>query len=81
MPSHYAKDIKIIPCNMEKFLIFTLDNLKFLDSYQFLNTSLRELLSNLQNSGHDFKIFNDFFKKWNFASSFFKKKEFFHIPF
>ena len=65
MPRNFAQEMKIIPCTTEKFLMFTLDGLKFLDSFQFLNSSLEELVFNLRNSGHDFKIFNNFFKNEN----------------
>ncbi|GFQ67694.1 c2H2-type domain-containing protein [Trichonephila clavata] len=61
MPMNIAKDINIIPANMEKFTMFTLDHLKFLDSYQFLDASLDALVHNLNISNHDFKIFNAFF--------------------
>jgi len=39
------EDIKVIPLNSEKFITFQIDNLCFLDSYQFLFTSLEELVS------------------------------------
>ncbi|GBN40293.1 hypothetical protein AVEN_44589-1 [Araneus ventricosus] len=42
--------------------MFTLDDLKFLDSYQFLDASLDTLINNLIVSNHSFKIFNSFFK-------------------
>ncbi|GIY85284.1 c2H2-type domain-containing protein [Caerostris extrusa] len=37
IPLNIAKCIGIIPVNMEKFTMFSLDHLKFLDSYQFLD--------------------------------------------
>jgi len=46
-------DIKIIPQTTERFLQFQIGNLKFLDSYQFLPTSLENLVSLLLKSGKD----------------------------
>ncbi|KAF8784960.1 hypothetical protein HNY73_010566 [Argiope bruennichi] len=57
MPMNIARDINIIPINMERFTMFTLDHLKFLDSYQFLDA----LAHNLNISKHSFKIFDAFF--------------------
>ena len=45
------EDIKVIPLNSEKFVTFQIGNLRFLDSYQFLSTSLEELVSLLLKSG------------------------------
>jgi len=45
------EDIKVIPLNSEKFITFQIGNLSFLDSYQFLSTSLEELVSLLLKSG------------------------------
>ncbi|KFM58434.1 hypothetical protein X975_13863, partial [Stegodyphus mimosarum] len=39
-----------------------LDELKFMDSYQFLDASLEALVENLKQSNHEFKIFNKFFE-------------------
>ncbi|GFT07975.1 c2H2-type domain-containing protein, partial [Nephila pilipes] len=61
LPPHIAKDINIIPVNIEKFTMFTLDHLKFLDSYQFLDASLDALVNNLNVSNHNFPIFDAFF--------------------
>ena len=36
----FNKKIGIIPNNIEKFLSFSIGNIKFKDSYQFLNASL-----------------------------------------
>ena len=44
-------DVKIIPLNGERFLQFQIGNLKFLDSFQFLSTSLENLVSLLLKSG------------------------------
>ena len=47
------EDIKVIPLNSEKFITFQIGNLRFLDSYQFLSTSLEELVSLLLKSGKE----------------------------
>ena len=53
----YFRKCKVIPKSTEKFLSFSLDNIKFLDSFQFMSTSLDNLVSNLRNSGlKSFKI-------------------------
>jgi len=44
-------DVKIIPLNGEQFIQFQIGNLKFLDSFQFLSTSLENLVSLLLKSG------------------------------
>ena len=44
-------DVKIIPLNAERFLQFQIGNLKFLDSFQFLSTSLENLVTLLSKSG------------------------------
>ncbi|GFT48458.1 c2H2-type domain-containing protein [Nephila pilipes] len=58
LPPHIAKDINIIPVNIEKIIIFTLDHLKFLDS---LDASLDALVNNLNTLNHNFPIFDAFF--------------------
>lgn len=57
----YAKKIKVIPINNEKFTTFTIDNLKFLDSFNFLSTSLANLVDSLNISGYHFPILNEYF--------------------
>ena len=47
------EDSKVIPLNSEKFIMFQIGNLRFLDSYQFLSTSLEELVSLLLKSGKE----------------------------
>ena len=43
-------DISVIPNNMEKYMSFTLGkHLRFMDSFQFLNSSLDKLVENLSN--------------------------------
>jgi hypothetical protein len=60
-----AKDKKItcIPNNMEKYMTFSISQLQFIDSLQFMNASLDSLVKNLQKD--DFKIFNDLIHKDN----------------
>ena len=41
-------DISCIPNNMERYLSFTIDNLHFIDSLQFINESLEKLYKNLR---------------------------------
>ena len=47
------KNIFIIPNNSEKYSSFSLSKLLFLDSYQFLNSSLAQLTEYLRQSGED----------------------------
>jgi len=39
--------VEIIPTNTEKFLAFQIDNVRFLDSFQFLSSSLDNLVSSM----------------------------------
>ena len=41
-------NIDCIPNNMERYLSFTIDNLRFIDSLQFMNESLEKLSANLK---------------------------------
>ncbi|WAR05701.1 hypothetical protein MAR_021070, partial [Mya arenaria] len=51
-------NIKCIANNMEKYISFSLGSLKFIDSLQFMNSSLEKLVENLKLSGDQcFKIF------------------------
>jgi hypothetical protein len=54
---------KILPKTTEKFLSFSIDNIKFLDSFQFLSASLETLVNNLKNSNADFPISRKIFEK------------------
>ncbi|XP_061191773.1 uncharacterized protein LOC133200019 [Saccostrea echinata] len=45
------KKISCIPNNMKKYISFSLDNLRFIDSLQFLNASLDTLVTNLAKEG------------------------------
>jgi len=46
-------DVKVIPLNGEKYVQFQIGNLRFLDSFQFLSTSLDNLVSLLLRSGKE----------------------------
>jgi len=46
-------DIRVIPLNGEKYLSFQVGNFHFIDSFQFLSTSLDILVSLLLQSGRD----------------------------
>ncbi|GFT01554.1 c2H2-type domain-containing protein [Trichonephila clavipes] len=61
LPKNIVKEVSVIPLNMEKLTMFTLDHLKFIDSFQFLDASLDALVRNLSISQHDFTIFEAFF--------------------
>ena len=48
-------DVNVIPQNSEKYLMFQIGLLRFLDSFQILSTSLEQLVSLLRKSGkHNF---------------------------
>ena len=42
-----TKQINVIPNNMEKYISFSIGNIRFLDSLQFLGASLDKLVSNM----------------------------------
>ena len=43
----HEKSINVIPCNAEKYMAFYIDKLAFIDSFQFMSSSLERLASNL----------------------------------
>ena len=49
----YYDDVKVIPLNSEKYMTFEIGYIRFLDSYQFLSTSLDNLVSLLLKSGRE----------------------------
>ncbi len=55
----YTKKITCIAQNSEKYISFSINKLRFLDSLQFLNSSLSELVKNLK--PEQFKIMRDNF--------------------
>ncbi|MEW8545679.1 MAG: DNA polymerase, partial [Candidatus Thiodiazotropha sp.] len=58
------KGIKCIPQNMERYISFSLGNLRFLDSFQFLSSSLECLTENLKANG-GMKNFKYFFSEFS----------------
>lgn len=56
------KKCEIIPKNSEQMLSFNLDNIQFLDSYQFTNESLAQMVKNLTNSNFEFPIMSKVFR-------------------
>ena len=51
--------INIIAQTDEKYISFNLNNMRFIDSYQFVNKPLAELVKEMKNDNHD----NEFLKK------------------
>jgi len=49
----YYDDVKVIPLNSEKYMTIEIDYIRFLDSYQFLSTSLDHLVTLLLKSGRE----------------------------
>ena len=43
----FNKGVKVIPNNMEKYMAFMVDDLTFIDSFQFMNQSLSNFANNL----------------------------------
>ena len=52
-------NISVIPNNFEKFMSFKIGDLKFLDSFQFLSSSLEQLSKNLYDETDKFKYLNN----------------------
>ena len=46
-------NLKVIANTMEKYISFSMGNLKFIDSYQFMGASLQKLVTNLAVEGKD----------------------------
>ena len=54
--SKFDVKVSVIPNGLEKYMVFTIDkNLVFIESLQFMNSSLDSLVKNLSNN--DFKYF------------------------
>jgi len=49
----YFDNVDCIPLNSEKYITFNLDELTFMDSYQFMPSSLDSLCTNLKKGGLD----------------------------
>ena len=64
LKDNVMKNISIIPQSSEKYKAFLIDNMKFLDSCQFLSESLEQLTKNLSNSDYNFPIVNKAFEKF-----------------
>jgi hypothetical protein len=41
------RSVKIIALNLERYISFEIEHLRFIDSYQFLNAKLKKLVNNL----------------------------------
>jgi hypothetical protein len=52
------KNINVIPNSYEKFMSFSIGDLKFIDSIQFMNSSLESLVDNLYDKEDKYKHFN-----------------------
>ena len=60
---------KLIPQTFEKYIAIILENLKILDSYQFMPESLQNLTENLKNGNHNFPITKQIFSQKNLTES------------
>ena len=52
------KNISVIPNSYEKFMSFTIGDLKFIDSLQFMASSLEKLAENLYDKEYIYKFFH-----------------------
>ena len=57
------KKCELIPRNKEQILSFNLDNIQFLDSLQFINESLAQIVKNLQVANYKFPITTNIFRE------------------
>ena len=55
----FNKNINIIPHNMKKYMAFIISDLVFIDSFQFMSSSLSNLANNLPKDGFHY-IKNEF---------------------
>ena len=71
-------EIKVIPKYFENYTSLSLGNLRFLDSYQFMNASLEKLIANLKcdNSKHKFVHFYSEFQIESVADMLLRKNVF-----
>ena len=59
--TYKQKQMSVIPNTLEKYISFSLGNLRFIDSLQFMGASLEKLVHNLVQEGkHKFKNMNKF---------------------
>ena len=71
------KKLTCIPNNMEKYISFSLGKLRFLDSYQCMNSSLESLVENLAEDGlTHFKQFRKAFPNDDIAKLLLQKNEY-----
>ena len=71
------KDIKCIAQNMDRYISTSLGDLRFIDSFQFMSTSLENLVENLSAEGlAHFKHFRDTFKNDDIAKLLLRKNIF-----
>lgn len=62
----YTRNITCIPQNLEKYISFSFENLRFIDSFQFLSASLDSLVENLKSdSDHVDTNFSHFFSEFS----------------
>ena len=79
----FNKNITVIPNNSEKFLSFSIGNINFKDSYQFMGESLAKLSENLvkkekaENNPNVFKYLSTEFKDEQLELL--KRREYFHM--
>lgn len=59
------RKIDAIPNSYEKIMTFSVGDLKFIDSLQFMASSLEKLVENLYDESDKYKIFN--FMKMNYS--------------
>ena len=58
-----SANISCIPNNMEKYMALAINNLQFIDSFQFMSDSLETLVGNLKRGGiAEFKITSKFYR-------------------
>ena len=55
-------EISCIPHSSEKFMSFSIGDIRFIDSFKFMASSLEKLAKNLHDKEDEFKYFN-FMKK------------------
>lgn len=75
--SYKNRKLTCIPNNMEKYISFSSGKLRFVDSYQFMNSSLETLVENLANDGlKNFKQFRKAFPNDEIAKLLLQKNEY-----
>ena len=61
---HKKRRLTVIPNTIEKYISFSLANIKFIDSFQFMGASLQKLVNNLASEGLQmFKITTKYIKE------------------